>query len=268
MKIIDTLCASIVRPEKPFALLACLLLSGSFLSSSCHAAPEEIQVYMDDMSAPKKFGVDVHNNYVVSGSGEANYAGEAPTRHMYRLTPEFYYGVSDTVELGLYLLTTRDIPGDFHVDGSKVRIKYVAPHDAENGFFWGANLELGRSSLRVSELPWNAQLKGIVGYRSGRWTMAINPNLDRSLSKGGGPVTASVDGKIAYSLATKTQLGFEAYNELGPLSRLQALNKNSKTLYAIIDHEFNSIDINAGIGRGLTQDAERWVVKAIIGTHF
>ncbi len=31
------------------------------------AAPEEIQVYMDEMSDPGQFGLDIHNNYVLTG---------------------------------------------------------------------------------------------------------------------------------------------------------------------------------------------------------
>src|SRR6185369_7607057 len=69
------------------------------------AAPEEIQVYIDDLSKPGGTGMDVHNNYVVSGSGTPDYPGALPPRHVYRLTPEFYYGLTDSLELGLYLLS-------------------------------------------------------------------------------------------------------------------------------------------------------------------
>ena len=223
---------------------------------------------MDDMSAPGQFGLDVHNNYVISGSSTPSYPGELPTEHVYRLTPEFYYGLSKTLELGFYVLTTDGAGDSVHTDGAKVRLKYVAPHDAEMGFYWGLNLEIGRTDLRVSELPWNAELKAILGYRSGPWSVALNPNLDGSLSKDGGPVTTSLDGKVAYSIAEKTQIGFESYNELGPFSGLQSLQKNSKSLYAVIDHDFGGFDLNAGVGRGLTSDADRWVAKFIVGTHF
>ena len=237
-------------------------------SAPCQAAPEEIQVYLDDLSEPGKSGVDVHNNYVVSGTDVPSYPGELPPRHVYRLTPEFYYGLTKTLELGLYVLTTRGPEGSAHLDGGKVRLKYIAPHDSEVGLFWGLNLEVGRTSLRVSELPWNAQLKGILGYRTGPWTIAVNPNLDWSLSKNGGPVTASLDGKVAYAITKETNVGFETYNELGPLSHLQSLSRNSKTLYVVVDQKLGGFDLNAGLGRGVTHEADRWVMKFIIGKHF
>ncbi len=245
-----------------------LLLSAIAAPNLSYAAPEEIQVYLDDMSAPGKFGVDVHNNYVISGDANPAYPGGSAPLHEYRLTPEFYYGLTDDLELGLYFLTAHDNNGETHFEGEKVRIKYIAPHDATSGAFWGANLEIGRTDLYAAPQPWNAELKGIWGYRQGAWLFAVNPNLDWTLSSGGTPATLDIDGKIAYSVTEQTQLGVEIYNELGPVRSLQALNQNSKTLYLALDHDFGGYDLNAGIGRGLTGDADKWVLKFIIGTHF
>jgi hypothetical protein len=248
-----------------FALVAPFWLG---VSLPCRAAPEEIQVYLDDLRAPGQLGVDVHNNFVVSGRTSAEYPGEQPPAKVYRLTPEFAYGLSSTTELGFYVLSTRDSDGKLHGDGVKGRIKYVAPHDAETGLFWGANLEVGRSSQRVSETAWNAEVKGILGYRTGPWTLAVNPNIDWSLSRGGGPVTGDVDMKFNYTLDKSTQIGIESYNELGPLRHLSTAATNSRTLFAVLDKDFGAFDLNAGLGRGVSQAADKWVVKFIVGTNF
>jgi hypothetical protein len=244
--------------------MAVLLSAAPF----CRAADEEIQVYEDDLSAPGQFGVDVHNNFVLSGKSLPSFAGEQPPRHVYRLTPEFYYGLSHTVELGLYLLSTRAAGEALHFDGPKLRLKYIPVHDPDRGFYWGVNLEIGRTTRRVSEQPWNGQLKGIVAWRGERWTWTANPNLDWSLSAQGGPAVFGVDVKAAYGVTARTQLGLESYNELGPLRSLGPLGTYGKTLYAALDHDFGGVDLNAGIGRGLTSDADGWTVKFVIGTHF
>jgi hypothetical protein len=267
----------VVAPVRPLLKLAipqgalitaCLVASVGARFPQCQAAPEEIQVYVDDMTAPGHFGADVHNNYVFSGSDVATYAGEQPPDHVYRLTPEFYYGLSNTIELGLYVLSTHTASGDSDLDGAKVRIKFIAPHDPSNGRFWGANLEIGDTSRRVAETPWNGELKGILGYRTGPWLLAINPNVDWSLSAHGGPATVDVDFKIAYSVGSKTQIGVESYNDLGPLNSLQPLSQNSKTFYLAVDQDFGKFDLNAGLGRGLTGDSDRWIFKFIVGSRF
>ena len=237
-------------------------------ANACHAAPEEIQVYLDDLRAPGQLGVDVHNNFVVSGRRTTEYAGEQPPAKVYRLTPEFAYGLSSTIELGFYALSTTDAGGNFHGDGLKTRIKYIAPHDPKAGLFWGVNLEVGRSSKRVSVNPWNAQIKGILGYRTWPWTVAVNTNVDSSLFASAGPVTGDIDLKINYALDAATRFGLESYNELGPLKHLSTSSENSRILFAVLDKEFGGFDLNLGLGRGMTRSADRWVVKFILGTDF
>jgi hypothetical protein len=233
-----------------------------------YAAPEEIEVYQDDLKEPGKWGVDLHNSYVFSGRRTPDYPGEQPPGRVYRLTPEFTYGLTPQLELGLYVLTSRNAQGDFHADGSKVRIRYIAPHDAQAGFFWGGNVEVGSTSRRVSETRWTAELKGIFGYRQGLWTFALNPNLDWGLSRGGGPVAADVDFKVSYDLGNKTAIGIESYNEIGPLKHLSLSSDNGRILYAVVDKDLGKVDLNAGIGRGLTGASDRWVLKFIVGKTF
>lgn len=247
------------------AIVASILSTTSVVS---YAASEEIQVYLDDLRAPGQLGVDVHNNFAASGRSAPDYPGEQAPGKVYRLTPEFAYGLTKTTEFGFYLLSTRDLQGNLHGDGVKARIKYVAPHDLESGPFWGVNLEVGRSSRRVSETPWNTEIKGILGFRTDRWTLAINPNLDWSLSHGGGPVTGDVDLKANYAIDSKTQVGLESYNELGPLRHLSTSATNGRSVFAVVDKDFGKFDLNAGLGRGLSQAADKWVIKIIVGTNF
>jgi hypothetical protein len=247
-----------------------LVISAALCNSAAMAAPEEIQVYLDDLVGTGNFGTDVHNNYVVSGDATPDYPGAEAPYHVYRLTPEFYYGLSDTLELGLYVLTTRQPGRDPTFDGSKVRVKFIAPHDEEQGAFWGANLEIGETSLRVSPLPWGTELKGIYGYRWSRWLYAVNLNLDWTSTRAfGGPVSLDVDTKLAYRTDPGYQVGFELYDELGQASNPGHLSQQSETLYGVFDTDLGkSMDLNAGIGRGLTRASDRWIIKFILGFHF
>jgi hypothetical protein len=241
----------------------------ALMSAACFAAPEEIQVYLDDLTEPGRFGTDLHNNFVISGSSTPDHEGAIAPRHVYRFTPEFYYGVTNTLELGLYLLTTISPGFITRYEGEKLRVKYIAPHDEDHGSFWGANLEIGKTSIRVSEAPWNAELKGIYGYRTDRWTFAVNSNFDWSLSgQVNTPVSLELDTKLAYKTDAGPQLGIETYNELGPLRDLGHVNKLSQALYGVIDTQLGQFDLNAGIGRGLTSVSDRWVLKFIVGIHY
>jgi hypothetical protein len=245
-----------------------LALSPALLVGAAHAAPEEIQVYLDDLTPPGHVGLDLHNNYVIDGSGTPDYAGARPPDRVYRLTPEFYVGLSPRLELGVYVLTAIDRRSASTVDGEKIRLKYVAAHDEKEGAFWGINVEAGRSALAVAERPWNYELKGILGRRSGPWTLAFNVNVDAALSAHGGSTMLDVDTRLSYEVHAATQVGLEAYNELGPVSGIGALHDRSEMLFAVIDADLKAFDLGAGVGRGLTAASDRWVVKVILGFRF
>jgi hypothetical protein len=241
---------------------------GLLIASAVQAAPEEIQVYLDDLTMPGHFGLDVHNNYAWHASQVPEYDGARPPDHAYRLTPEFYYGLTPSLELGVYVLTAYDRGHDWHVDGEKLRLKYVAPHDGSQGAFWGLNLEAGRTDVAVAERPWNYELKGIVGERVGRWLVAFNANLDSALSSHGGPATLELDTRVGFGVGGATQIALEAYDELGPVSGPGRLHARSQVLYAVLDTDLEACDLIVGIGRGLTAASDGWVAKAIVGFHF
>jgi hypothetical protein len=251
-----------------WSLMACLVVfSLCATATRCWAAPEEIQVYLDDKEEPGNYSIDWHNNYVWSGRSSPQYAGERPPEGVYRLTPEFNLGLTKTLEFGSYLLSSRTSDGDVMFDGVKVRLKYIAPHE-EVGLYWGANLEVGKEDRASAPQPWNAELKAIIGWRGGPWTIGWNLNADTSLESRAGPVVADLDMKMSYTLTPKTALGIESYNDLGPFSHPQPINVGSKVVYAVIDTAIAGMDLNAGIGRGLTHDSDQWTLKFILTTRF
>ncbi len=251
-----------------FARCAASVLLAAAAAPS-QAAPEEVQVYMNEMSAPGAFGLDVHTNYVLSGATSADYAGAQVARHTLRVTPEFSYGWTPNLELGAYLLSSRGPDGQLHVDGEKLRLKFIAPAAQDNPFFYGANLELGRVAFRLDPNPWNGELKGIVGYRGARWTAALNANVDFKVSgPSPSPTTLELAAKLAYRTAPDTEIGIESYNGIGQLSHLGPLGRQARTLYAVLDTKIRDWDLNLGIGRGNAAASDRWVLKAIIGVPF
>ena len=241
----------------------------SALSAYCHAAPEEIQVYMDEMDAPGQFGLDLHTNYVLAGDNIPAYPGAVPPYHLFRLTPEFSYGLTPSFELGAYLLTSAGPDSGTAFDGEKIRLKFIAPKKADQAYFWGANLELGKVDYGMNINPLNGELKGIYGYRSKRWTVAFNANLDWTIMGPlPGPATVELDTKVAYAVNAGYKIGFESYNGIGPIRQPGYLNDQSQTLYAVLDTALKGWDLNIGLGHGFSSVADKIILKAIVGVPF
>lgn len=248
-------------------LAAAIVLAGAGLAEPARAADEEIQVYMDEIDPRGVFGLDMHVNDVLTGDPGADYPGGEASLHRLRVTPEFSLGLGGGFEAGSYLpLTTLAADGVYRVQGVKLRLKWVAPHDRDRGFFWGANFELGRVAHRLDENPWNAELKGIAGWRGGRWELAVNGNLDFKVS---GPVSAPATFQIAtkadYSLTPGFAIGVENYNDFGSLDHFGAFAANEQTTYLTADTHVGKWDLNLGIGAGYGASGDHLVAKAVIG---
>jgi hypothetical protein len=233
------------------------------------AATEEIQVYMDEMDKTGEFGLDVHNNYVFSGNAVPSYPGAQPPYHVYRMTPELSYGLTDNLELGAYMLSSLDANRTANLDGAKLRLKFIAPKTEDQAYFWGANFEIGSLANRVSQNPTGAELKGIYGYRNGPWTFAVNPNIDWVVSGPAAmPATFELDTKVAYAIRQDYSLGFESYNGMGSVNGIVFSNQQIQELFAVVDTAVGGWDLNVGIGRGFSTFSDKWVAKAIIGVPF
>jgi hypothetical protein len=251
------------------SLFCCLAVSALACGAgAARAAPEEIQVYMNEMSQPGEFGLDVHANYVLTGTLVPDYPGAQLARHALRVTPEFSYGLTRTLELGAYILGTRDAENRYRIGGEKLRLKFI-PTAPDDPVFYGANLELGRVDHRFDQNPWNGELKGILGYKGRHWTLAVNANVDFKVSgPASSPASLELATKLSYAVSDRLQLGIESYNDLGELRRLDSPLRQAHTTYAVLDTEVRGWDLNLGVGRGNAAASDRWILKAIIGVPF
>jgi hypothetical protein len=245
-----------------------LVLLTTLVSTVCFAAPEEIQVYMDEFADKGKFGLDLHTNYVLSaqpGSG---------TRRMLRVTPELSYGINDNLEVGLYYLTSagpEQGAGTPVTDGGKIRFKYrPRPPDDGNPLYFAVNVEFGNLARRFNADGNSAEAKFIGVYRTGPWAVGANLNFDTSLRRR--PLqraTSELDLKVSYRLKPEAegglQVGVENYSFLGPL-RSQGLPKSrTSSNFVVADFSLGKWDFNVGIGRSTGVTSDKVVLKAIIG---
>ncbi len=258
------------RHTAHLALAVYVAIVGIAFADMAAAAPEEIQVYEDDLVKPGGFGLDLHANYVLSGDPFPDHPGGMAPEDAFRFTPEFYYGLTSDLEIGLYVLSQVDRNGVTTIGGEKVRLKYIAPKvSPAQPWYWGANFEIGRVSNRYDLNPWNAELKGIAGYELGKWKIVGNANLDWTVS---GPdrqkPTLNLSAKIAYKVTKDTSLGFETYNDIGSARNFGRFGQQEQSLYAVMDTSIRGWDLNLGVGRGLTGGTDHWVAKAVIGVPF
>jgi hypothetical protein len=226
--------------------------------------PYEIQVYVGDINLPRQAGLEVHTNLV----GERVSAeGEPRARTAAHLTLEPSFALLEWWELGAYLQFAMLDSG--HFAGFKLRSKFVVPARLTGPFILGVNFEVGRGTSALATAGWGSEVRPIVAYARGRWAAAINPIFGWELSAPG-RATPELEpcAKVMFDTHHRLGVGLEYYTGLGFVSEVPAWRGQQHLLFAAADLLDGPIELNLGVGRGLTAASDGWTMKLIVGKVF
>jgi hypothetical protein len=249
-------------------LLRSLAVTTMAASSAALAQTDEIQVYDASIAAPHTFSVTVHNNYTPSGRKEADFPGGIVPNHALNGVVETAYGVNDWLELGLYL-PLYSLTGDGRplFNGGKLRALFVVPDAKERKFFYGVNFEFSFNARHWETTRNSAEIRPIIGTRFGPIDVIFNPILDTSLN-GIHQLDFAPAGRVAYNLSETWAGALEYYADFGPLSGFDPVDRQSHTLFAVVDYGSGPNSIELGIGHGFTAGSDRLVLKLIVTRDF
>lgn len=245
-----------------------LLAAGALMAgamSPAHAI-DEIQVYNAGIAAPGQFTVQQHLNYIGKGLREPPFEGAFASHGSLNGTPEFAYGVNEWLELGLYLpFAVQD--RQLLSDAFKLRALFVAPNAEQRNFFYGVNFEISHSTPKFSQTKYGLEIRPIIGVRDANWEFIVNPIVDIGIGAAGQADFAPAF-RVARKLDQDLFVGLEYYADLGQIGHFNALHEQQHTLFAVTDFKLGEIDVNFGVGYGLTPVSDRFVVKTIVGYAF
>jgi len=263
-----------VLPRVPFCKVWPRALAALSLCAACGLAQaglqDEIQVYTDEINEPGEYGVEVHMNSTPSGISTPSYPGEVTNHHGVRLTPEFSLGLGKTTDIGLYVPTVYTPDGQYLAAGLKLRFKWLPIQSQEHdGFFAGMNFEIGQVRQRFSESPRGGEIRNILGWRGTNWLLVLNPIFEFDASTGFSHQPAlQVATKVNRRITEGWWLGWERYNDRGPLHQPLPASQQPTVNYLVLDYEGHGFDLNVGIGRGNAPQADHWTFKSVLGYAF
>jgi hypothetical protein len=230
-------------------------------------ATDEIQVYNAEIAKPGEWTLQFHNNYVPVGRTEPEFRRGLIPEGTLNGTPELAYGVTPWCELGAYApyALTRD--GSFEPGGAKLRTLFVTPDAAQRTFFYGLNTELSWSRPQFSDTRWNVELRPIVGIRMAPIEFIVNPIVDFPIADNP-DFTFAPAVRLGWILSESWTVALEHYTDLGPIGSFASPGRQLHELFAVVDYGGGPVDVNFGLGRGLTQSSDDWTIKAIVGFSF
>jgi hypothetical protein len=245
-------------------ILALAMIPGAE-QRACAVDPFEIQVYDGTSDAPGVAGLELHVNDVASGRTSAT-PPERPPNHQAHFTLEPSLGLTRSWEIGGYLQTALLPDGQFDIAGVKLRSKLVTPPDWRPRWRLGCNVELSWLRATYEAAQWGAEVRPIVAWEDAHWHFAANPIVEVSLT-GGAPALAPALMAL-FKLGPVLTLGVEYYGDIGPATSPLPGRDQEHYLFEVVNILTGDLDINAGIGEGLTARSNTLVAKVILGYQF
>ena len=251
--------------------LSGLIFLASILALALRAQDSyEIQVYGSETVSPGKTMVELHSNFTVRGQ-RREVDGVLPSHHALHETLEVTHGFTPWFETALYVFSSVQERTGWEWVGNHVRPRIRVPQ----AWAWPVGLslstELGYQRRAFSEDPWVWELRPIIDQQSGRWYVALNPALEKSLhgehSSEGFELAPSA--KLSFDLTKRVTVGAEYYSALGRLSHLSRWNEQEHQIMPVLDLNLSpDWEFNFGVGFGLTRSTDDLLVKLIVGRRF
>lgn len=256
--------------------ISLLILAAFFNAATQAALPDEIQVYDGEINAPGEFGLELHVNTSLVGVSTPSFDRERLSDKGVRITPEFSYGLSKTVELGFYVPTIYTQEYGYEVAGYKPRLKWM-PIQADESQPWslGVNFEYANLRYGMEDSQERFESRFIVGWQGKDWNFAFNPIFSTNLSPGFSRTPElSTFARALYK--TKGELlngiGLEYYQSWGPYDSFVPNTEQPKQMFVVAELSsqtgfFKYFDLHAGIGKGWNT-ADPLVFKMILTPKF
>ena len=251
-----------LRPAR--AGFAVALACGIFCATAARANTDEIQVYDASIAAPGTFNLTLHGNYTPAGLKQPDFPGGLVSDGSYNGVAEWAYGVADWFEAGLYLPLYSVTPKHgAQVNGFKLRALFVVPDARQRTFFYGINFEFSYNARHWDTRRFTSEIRPIVGWHLGKVDVVFNPILDNSY-EGFSRLDFAPSTRLAYNFSGHWAVAAEEYADLGPLRRFYRADQQSHQLFGVVDYAGLPVDVEAGVGFGLTAASDHLTLKLIL----
>lgn len=141
-----------------FARIAFAFSLMCLINVEAHAAPYELTVYSDEISAPGETEIEARFSLAKPRSTSVS------TGHVAQVLTEINYGLSNGWEVGIEIpaVSANSVR---KIEGFAVEVQYIAPHDKTGGWYWGVRSDLGRIvSLYEDDTALSLKFNPILGF--------------------------------------------------------------------------------------------------------
>ncbi len=230
----------------------------------------EFEVYNTEISKPGTGELELHTNFVPSGSQLFDDAEGRATHRAFRSSFELSIGLTSWLEGSLYAVGYARSGAGIQYVGHRARITTIVPRAWNLPLDLGLSQEVGYARPGFAENRWAYEITPILGKEVGKMQLVINPAFERGIGANSEhewefePRAA-----LGYAMGEEESLGLEYYSVFGPVDRFDPRSHQRHQLFAVGTTELLSgVEGSFGIGRGLTSNSDRWVITSRLELKF
>lgn len=250
----------------PLPSLVLLTVALAFCPKAARAQTDEIQVYDAEIEDVGKFNVMVHSNFTPIGRKTPDFPGGIIPNDSVNGAVEWAYGVKPWFEQGLYfpVYTAYSQGRGGTLNGFKIRELFVRPHAHDHKFFYGVNFEFSVNYSYWESKRITSEVRPIVGVHLHQWDFIYNPIMDTNYTGGFKNLEFVPAGRVAYNFNDKWAVAAEEYSDFGTFHDILPVHNQFQEVWAVMDHNSKSINIETGVGVGVTAGADKLTFKLML----
>jgi hypothetical protein len=229
----------------------------------------EIQIYDTETTPPGHLQLELHSNTVNTATGAQAKAALNP--YQIHETLEATYGVWRWLEIGQYLATAKFENGDYEYAGSRSKCHFGVPQTFDWPVRFGGNVELDYMRFAAEENPFTLELRPIAETSYGKFTLVVDLAFEDPFSGPGAHQGFQLEpsGEIVYDLWRWVSPTIEYYGDMGALKALPSVQSQQHFIVPTLNlHIIENLELNLGIGFGLTRTSNGTFLKSIVGWTF
>jgi hypothetical protein len=249
----------------PVALVCILWLEGSAFAIDFY----EIQIYPTETTPERVLQLELHSNSVTTATGELAHHQLNP--YQVHETLEATYGLTPHIEIGQYFATAKLGNGNYEYAGSRTKMHFGVAESDSWPLQIGGNVELDYMRRAAEDNPLSLELRPIVEKRTGGLLLIANLAFQKPF-RGPGThkgMTFTPSGEISYDLLRWVSPALEYYGDMGAVEHLPAADLQQHFLVPAFNlHLVPKLELNLGVGFGLTRASNGVFLKSIVGWSF
>jgi hypothetical protein len=229
----------------------------------------EIQIYDTDTAPVGHLTLELHSNTTTTATGYL--AKSQIDVHQIHETLEGTYGILRWLEVGQYLCTAKLSNGDYEYAGSRTKVHFGIPQTFEWPVQFGGNIEFDYMRHAAEDNPTTLELRPIVGASYKGFRLVGNFALDDPFSGPGAHRGFQFEpsGELLYELNRWVSPAVEYYGDMGSIQPLAKVQEQQHFVVPTLNFHFiPQLELNLGVGIGVTRASQGIFLKSIVGWTF